>query len=108
MIMPPYMDIHLSNALRKVTGQLRTSSQQLEIEVGRYAQIPLEIKFANCLSKEWNSKNTMLGLTLSNRTEPNRSRLLMQRKTENPKNRRCNNKHSRNRGKHSEMPVATL
>ena len=28
--------------LRSVTGQLQTSSHQLEIEVGKYARIPLE------------------------------------------------------------------
>ena len=39
------MDIHLSYALRSVIGQLRTSSHQLEIEVGRYTRIPLEFCF---------------------------------------------------------------
>ena len=38
----PYMDIHLFYALHSVIGQLRTSSHQLQIEVGRYTQIPLE------------------------------------------------------------------
>ena len=36
------MDIDLSYPLRSVIGQLQTSSHQLEIEVGRYARIPLE------------------------------------------------------------------
>ena len=42
IIRPPYMDIHLSYALRSVIGQLQTSSHQLELEVGRYIWIPLE------------------------------------------------------------------
>ena len=42
VIRPPYMDIHLSYALRSVIGQLRTSSHQLHIEVGRYTRLPLE------------------------------------------------------------------
>ena len=42
IIWPPYLDIHLSYALRSVIGQLWTSSHQLELEVGRYTQIPLE------------------------------------------------------------------
>ena len=37
-----HMNIHLSYVLHGVIGKLWTSSQQLEIEVGRYAQIPLE------------------------------------------------------------------
>ena len=39
---PSYMDLHLSYASHNGIGQLQTSSNQLEIEVGRYAQIPLE------------------------------------------------------------------
>ena len=42
IIRPSYMDIHLSYALRSVIGQLRTSSHQLQIEVGRYTWLPLE------------------------------------------------------------------
>ena len=42
IIRPPYMDIHLSYVLRSVIGQLRTSSHQLQIEVGRYTRLPLE------------------------------------------------------------------
>ena len=42
IIRPSYVDIHLSYPLHSVIGQLRTSSHQLEIEVGRYARIPLE------------------------------------------------------------------
>ena len=53
------MDIHLSYALRSVIGQLRASSHQLEIEVGRYTRIPLKKEFANCVIKEWNPKSTM-------------------------------------------------
>ena len=36
------MDIHLPSVLHSMIGQLQTSSHQLEIEIGRYAQIPLE------------------------------------------------------------------
>ena len=36
------MNIHLSQALHNVISQLRTSSHQIEIEVGRYARMPLE------------------------------------------------------------------
>ena len=38
------MDIHLSYAFHNMIEQLRTSSHQLDIDVGRYAQIPLEEK----------------------------------------------------------------
>ena len=36
------MDIHLPYALQSAIGQLWTSSRQLQIEVGRYAHIPLK------------------------------------------------------------------
>ena len=39
---PSYVDLHLSYASGSGIAQLQTSSHQLEIEVGRYAQIPLE------------------------------------------------------------------
>ena len=39
---PSYMDIYLSYALLSVIGQPQTSSHQLEIEIGKYAQISLE------------------------------------------------------------------
>ena len=42
ILRPPYMDIHLSYALRSVIGQLRTSSHQLQIGVGRYTRLPLD------------------------------------------------------------------
>ena len=42
MIKSSYMDIHLSCVLPSVIGHLRTSSHQLEIEVCKYARIPLE------------------------------------------------------------------
>ena len=42
IIRPPYMDIHLSYVLHSAIGQLRTSSHQLQIEVGRYKRRPLE------------------------------------------------------------------
>ena len=36
------MDIHLSYALCSVIGKLQTLSHQFVIEVGKYAQIPLD------------------------------------------------------------------
>ena len=42
IIRSPYMDIHLSYALHSVIGQLRASSYQLEVEIGRYTRIPLQ------------------------------------------------------------------
>ena len=42
IIRPFYTDIHLSCALCSMIGQMQTSSYQLEIKVGRNAQIPLE------------------------------------------------------------------
>ena len=42
IIKPSYMDIHPSYVFRSVIGQLRTSSHKFEIDVGKYAQIPLE------------------------------------------------------------------
>ena len=42
IIKPSYMDIHLYYALFNVIGQQWNSSHPLEIEVGRYAQIPQE------------------------------------------------------------------
>ncbi|MCO5599422.1 hypothetical protein L7F22_053525 [Adiantum nelumboides] len=39
---PSYMDTHLSHGLRCATGQIRTSSNQLEIEFGRFQGIPPE------------------------------------------------------------------
>ena len=35
------ISLHLSYVLHSVIGQLQTSSYQLDIEMGRYAQIPL-------------------------------------------------------------------
>lgn len=36
VIRPSYMDTHLSHGLRCAIGQIRTSSHQLEIEIGRF------------------------------------------------------------------------
>ena len=59
------MDIHLCYALRSVIGQLRTSSHQLEIEVGKYTRIPLEERICQCVIKHWNPKNTMFVTVVS-------------------------------------------
>ena len=56
IIQPPYMDIHLSYALRSVIGQLRTSSHQLEIEVGRYTRIPVEERICQLCHQEVESE----------------------------------------------------
>ncbi|KAH7434041.1 hypothetical protein KP509_07G098200 [Ceratopteris richardii] len=41
---PSYMDTHQSHALRCAIGQLRTSSHQLEIEIGRFRGVPSDSK----------------------------------------------------------------
>ena len=51
--MPPYMDIHLSYALRNAIRQPQTSSHQLEIEVGKYARIPLEERIWQLFHQEF-------------------------------------------------------
>ena len=39
------MDTHLSHAHCSVTEQFKTSSHQLEIEIGKYANKPMEVNF---------------------------------------------------------------
>ena len=56
IIRPSYMDIHLSNMLRSVIGQMQTSSQQLQIEVGRYARISLEERICQLRHQEVESE----------------------------------------------------
>ena len=56
IIKPSYMDKHLSNVLRNVIGQLRTSSHQLEIEVSIYARIPLEWRICQLCDQGLKSK----------------------------------------------------
>ena len=52
IIRPSYMDIHISYVLHIVIGKLRTWSHQLEIEIGRYARIPLEERICHLCPQE--------------------------------------------------------
>ena len=50
------MDIYLSSPLRGVRRQLRPSSHQLQIEVGRYTKIPLEENICQLCHQEVESE----------------------------------------------------
>ena len=45
------MDIYVSYVPHNVIGQLKTSSHELQIEIGTYAHKPMEERIANCLEE---------------------------------------------------------
>ena len=59
-----YIDIHLSHVLCNVIGQLRTSSDQLEIEVVDMHEYLKKEECSNCFIKELNMKNIMFVIVL--------------------------------------------
>ena len=52
VIRPSYMDTHLSHGLRCAIGQIRTSSHQLEIETGRFRDIPAAMRICRLCHTE--------------------------------------------------------